>query len=157
MNQTPQRRKKGQTRWPCGGVISETFGISEIIAFADDLFHLCYLPGGKRFDTSLTVKAIILDYGMSTTIGCLAKISGREVEQLLRMFGEQSVAVRARFLEIVFFLGNKILPRESLSTASAFGRARWNHRAMSVAEDLDVEPSYRSLLFSLWLSRHLVF
>lgn len=86
---------------------------------ADDLFHLCYLPGGKRFDTSLTVKAIILDYGMSTAIGYLAKLSGREVEQLLRMFGEQSVAVRARFLEIVCFLGNKILPRESLTPYAA--------------------------------------
>lgn len=56
---------------------------------------------------------------MSTTIGCLAKISGREVEQLLRMFGGQSVAVRARFLEIVCFLGNKILPRESLTPYAA--------------------------------------
>lgn len=77
---------------------------------ADDLFHSCYLPGGKRFDTTLTVKAIILDYGMSTTFGYLAKFSGREVEQLLWTFGEQPVAVCTRFLEIVCFLGNKILP-----------------------------------------------
>lgn len=86
---------------------------------ADDLFHLCYLPGGKRFDTSLTVKAIILDYGMSSTIGHLAKLSGREVDQLLCIFGEQPVAVRARFFEIVCFLGNKILPRESLTPYAA--------------------------------------
>lgn len=86
---------------------------------ADDLFHLCYLPGGKRFDTTLTVKAIILDYEISTTIGYLSKLSGREVEQLLWTFGEQPVAVRARFLEIVCFLGNKILPRESLTPYAA--------------------------------------
>lgn len=86
---------------------------------ADDLFHLCYLPGGKRFDTILTVKAIILDYRMSTTIGYLAKLSGPEVEQLLWTFGEQPVAVRDRFLEIVCFLGNKILPREQLTPYAA--------------------------------------
>lgn len=86
---------------------------------ADDLFHLCCLPDGKRFDTSLTVKAIILEYGMSTTIGYLAKLSGREVEQLLSTFGEQPVAVRTRFLEIVCFLGNKILPREHLTPYAA--------------------------------------
>lgn len=86
---------------------------------ADDLFHLCYLPGGKRFDTSLTVKAIILDYEMSNTIGYLAKLSRREFEQLVCIFSEQPVTVRARFLEIVRFLGNKILPRETLTPYAA--------------------------------------
>lgn len=81
---------------------------------ADDLFHLCYLPGGKRFDTTLTVKAI-----MSTTFGYLAKRSGREVDELLWTFGEQPVAVCTRFLEIVCFLGNKILPWEPLTPYAA--------------------------------------
>lgn len=86
---------------------------------ADDLFHLCYLPDGERFDTSLTVKAIILEYGMSITIDYPAHISGREVEQLLLVFSEQPEAVRTRFLEIVCFLGNKILPRETLTPYAA--------------------------------------
>ncbi|MCJ1349398.1 hypothetical protein MMC31_007638 [Peltigera leucophlebia] len=56
---------------------------------------------------------------MSITIGHLAHISGREVEQLLQTFNAQPAVVHSRFLEIVFFLGNEILPRETITSYAA--------------------------------------
>ena len=71
-----------------------------------ELVALCGLPGGVKFNSTLSSQAILLISQMSM----MDKISNTEVRRLATSFIKQPVEVQVRFIEIVTFVGNQFMP-----------------------------------------------
>lgn len=64
------------------------------------------LPGGEKYDTSLSSQAILLISQMSI----MYKINNTEVHRLATVFIGQPVEVHARFIDVVAFVGGQSMP-----------------------------------------------